>query len=184
MVAHDHGDEHHQHGSELSETQLRVRALETVLSEKGYIDPAALDAIVDYYETKVGPRNGAKVVAKAWRDPAFKEALLADATKAVGTLGHVSRVGDHLVAVENTPKRHNMVVCTLCSCYPWEILGLPPIWYKSAPYRSRAVKDPRGRPRRLRRDVASGHRNPRLGLDGGDTFSRVTNASFGHRWLE
>ena len=144
MVAHDHDDEHHQHGSELSETQLRVRALETVLSEKGYIDLAALDAIVDYYETKVGPRNGAKVAAKAWRDPAFKEALLADATKAVGTLGHVSRVGDHLVAVENTPKRHNMVVCTLCSCYPWEILGLPPIWYKSAPYRSRAVKDPRG----------------------------------------
>jgi len=144
MVAHDHGDEDHQHGSELSETQLRVRALETVLSEKGYIDPAALDAIVDYYETKVGPRNGAKVVAKAWGDPAFREALLADATTAVGTLGHVSRVGDHLVAVENTPKRHNMVVCTLCSCYPWEILGLPPVWYKSAPYRSRAVKDPRG----------------------------------------
>ena len=144
MVAHDHGDEDHQHGSELFETQLRVRALETVLSEKGYIDPAALDAIVDYYETKVGPRNGAKVVAKAWGDPAFREALLADATKAVGTLGHVSRVGDHLVAVENTPKRHNMVVCTLCSCYPWEILGLPPVWYKSAPYRSRAVKDPRG----------------------------------------
>ena len=144
MPDHDHGDEDHHHGSELSETQLRVRALETVLSEKGYIDPTALDAIVDYYETKVGPRNGAKVVARAWRDPAFKETLLADATKAVGTLGHVSRVGDHLVAVENTPKRHNMVVCTLCSCYPWEILGLPPVWYKSAPYRSRAIKDPRG----------------------------------------
>ena len=145
MPSHDYENEpHHEHGSELSETQLRVRALETVLTEKGYIDPAALDVIVDYYETKVGPRNGAMVVAKAWRDAAFRQALLADATKAVGTLGHVSRVGDHLVAVENSPKRHNMVVCTLCSCYPWEILGLPPVWYKSAPYRSRAVKDPRG----------------------------------------
>jgi nitrile hydratase len=141
-MAHDH--DHHQ-GSELSETQLRVRALETVLSEKGYIDPAALDAIIEAYETKVGPHNGARIVAKAWVDPAFKQALLADATKAVASLGHrVSRVGDHLVAVENTPKRHNMVVCTLCSCYPWEVLGLPPVWYKSAPYRSRAVKDPRG----------------------------------------
>jgi len=142
-VAHDH-EHDHQHGSELSDTELRVRALETVLSEKGYIDPAALDAIVEYYETKVGPRNGAAVVARAWRDPAFKAALLADATKAVSALGHASRIGDHLVAVENTPQRHNMVVCTLCSCYPWEILGLPPVWYKSAPYRSRAVKDPRG----------------------------------------
>jgi nitrile hydratase len=145
---HDHEHHHHghdhDHGSELSETQLRVRALETVLTEKGYIDPAALDAIVEAYETKIGPRNGALVVAKAWSDPAFKKALLEDATKAVGTLGHISRVGDHLVAVENTPKRHNMIVCTLCSCYPWEILGLPPVWYKSAPYRSRAVKDPRG----------------------------------------
>ncbi len=143
-MAHDHEHDHHQRGSELTDTELRVRALETVLSEKGYIDPGALDAIVDYYETKVGPRNGAVVVARAWRDPAFKEALLADATKAVNSLGHASRIGDHLVVVENTPQRHNMVVCTLCSCYPWEILGLPPVWYKSAPYRSRAVKDPRG----------------------------------------
>jgi nitrile hydratase len=134
----------HDHGSELSEMQLRVRALETVLSEKGYIDPAALDAIVEYYETKVGPHNGARVVAKAWSDPEFKRRLLDDATAAVAKLGHVSRVGDHLVAVENTPSVHNMVVCTLCSCYPWEVLGLPPVWYKSAPYRSRAVKDPRG----------------------------------------
>jgi nitrile hydratase subunit alpha len=140
---HDH-DHDHEHGSELSETELRVRALETVLTEKGYIDPAALDAIVDAYETKIGPRNGALVVARAWNDPAFKQALLKDATAAVATLGHVSRVGDHLVAVENTPQRHNMIVCTLCSCYPWEVLGLPPVWYKSAPYRSRAVKDPRG----------------------------------------
>jgi nitrile hydratase len=142
MAGHD--DHDHDHGSELSETQLRVRALETVLTEKGYIDPAALDAIVEAYETRIGPRNGALVIAKAWTDPAFKKALLEDATKAVGTLGHNSRVGDHLTAVENTPKRHNMIVCTLCSCYPWEILGLPPVWYKSAPYRSRAVKDPRG----------------------------------------
>ena len=144
-MAHDHDhDHHHEHGSELSETQLRVRALETVLTEKGYIDPAAIDAIIETYETKVGPRNGARVVAKAWTDPAFKKALLDDASKAVRTLGHESRVGDHLVAVENTPTQHNMIVCTLCSCYPWEMLGLPPVWYKSAPYRSRAVKDPRG----------------------------------------
>ena len=147
MADHDHDQPHdheHEHGSELSEQQLRVRALETILTEKGYVDPAALDAIVETYETKVGPRNGAAVVAKAWADPAFKQALLKDATAAVSTLGHVSRVGDHLVAVENTPQRHNMIVCTLCSCYPWEMLGLPPIWYKSAPYRSRAVTDPRG----------------------------------------
>jgi nitrile hydratase len=139
-------DHHHHHHdrSELSDTQLRVRALETVLTEKGYVDPKALDAIVEAYETRIGPRNGAAVVARAWVDPAFKKALLDDASKAVATLGHVSRVGDHLIAVENTPKTHNMVVCTLCSCYPWEVLGLPPIWYKSAPYRARAVKDPRG----------------------------------------
>jgi nitrile hydratase len=140
---HDHSHDSQAH-SELSEMELRVRALETILSEKGYIDPAALDAIVQAYETKIGPHNGAQVVAKAWVDPAFKKALLEDATRAVGTLGHVSRVGDHLVTVENTPERHNMIVCTLCSCYPWEMLGLPPIWYKAAPYRSRAVKDPRG----------------------------------------
>jgi nitrile hydratase len=140
MADHDHDE----HRSELSETQLRVRALETILTEKGYIDPAALDAIVEAYETKVGPRNGALVVARAWTDAAFRQALLKDATEAVATLGHVSPVGDHLVAVENTPQRHNMIVCTLCSCYPWEMLGLPPVWYKSAPYRSRAVKDPRG----------------------------------------
>ena len=143
MADHDH-DPHHEHGSELSETQRRVRALETVLTEKGYIDPAALDVIVEAYETKVGPRNGALVVARAWSDAAFREALLKDATAAVATLGHVSPVGDHLVAVENTLKRHNMIVCTLCSCYPWEVLGLPPVWYKSSPYRSRAVIDPRG----------------------------------------
>ncbi len=137
-------DEHHEHGSELSEMTLRVRALETILTEKGYVDPAALDLIVEAYESRIGPRNGAKVVARAWSDPLFKRALLDDATKAVATLGLVSRVGDHLVAVENTPKLHNMVVCTLCSCYPADLLGLPPVWYKSAPYRSRSVRDPRG----------------------------------------
>jgi nitrile hydratase len=146
MADHDHPDHHHDHahGSELSETQLRVRALETILTEKGYVDPAALDAIIEAYETRIGPHNGAKVVAKAWTDPAFKAALLKDATVAIGTVGFTGRVGDHLVAVENTPKRHNMIVCTLCSCYPWEVMGLPPTWYKSAPYRSRTVIDPRG----------------------------------------
>jgi nitrile hydratase subunit alpha len=145
MAGKDHDPHHdHEHGSELSETQLRVRALETVLTEKGYVDPAALDAIVEAYETRTGPHNGAKAVARAWVDPAFKRALLEDATAAVGSLGFISRVGDHLVAVENTERLHNMIVCTLCSCYPWEVLGLPPTWYKSAPYRSRAVIDPRG----------------------------------------
>jgi nitrile hydratase len=140
-----HGDHHHpEHGSELSEMQLRVRALESILTEKGYVDPAALDLIIEAYETRIGPHNGARAVAKAWADPAFKRALLDDASAAVGALGFVSRVGDHLVAVENTPRVHNMIVCTLCSCYPWEVLGLPPTWYKSAPYRSRAVIDPRG----------------------------------------
>ena len=137
-------DDGHEHGSELSELQLRVRALESILTEKGYVDSSALDAIVEAYETKIGPHNGARVVARAWIDPDFKQALLGDATAAVATLGHVSRVGDHLVAVENTERVHNMVVCTLCSCYPWEMLGLPPVWYKAAPYRSRTVKDPRG----------------------------------------
>jgi nitrile hydratase len=141
-MPHDHDD--HEHGSELSEMQLRVRALETVLAEKGYIDPAAIDVIIEAYETKVGPHIGARVVAKAWSDQAFKRALLEDGSKAVMTLGLLNRVGDHLIAVENTPKQHNMIVCTLCSCYPWEVLGLPPVWYKSAPYRSRAVNDPRG----------------------------------------
>ena len=141
---HEHHHDHDEHGSELSEMQLRVRALETVLTEKGYVDPAALDAVIEAYETKVGPHIGARVVAKAWSDAAFKRALLDDATKAVLALGVINRVGDHLIAVENTPKLHNMIVCTLCSCYPWEMLGLPPVWYKSAPYRSRAVNDPRG----------------------------------------
>jgi nitrile hydratase len=138
----------HAHGpgemSELSDFQLRVRALETILTEKGYIDPAALDAIVEACETQIGPHNGARVVARAWVDPEFKKRLLQDATEAANSLGHVSPVGSHLIALENTPEQHNLVVCTLCSCYPWEVLGLPPVWYKSAPYRSRAVIDPKG----------------------------------------
>jgi nitrile hydratase len=137
---HSHGAEH---GSDLPDIELRVRALESVLTAKGYVESAALDAIVAAYETKIGPHNGARVVARAWTDSAFKGALLEDASKAVRGLVDVHRVGDHLVAVENTPSRHNMVVCTLCSCYPWDLLGLPPVWYKSAAYRARAVKEPR-----------------------------------------
>jgi nitrile hydratase len=140
--SHDHSHDHSQ-GSDLSDMQVRVRSLETVLSEKGYIDPAALDAIVEAYETRIGPHNGAKVIARAWSDPQFRKELLEDATQAVNSMGNVSPVGSHLIAIENTEKQHNMVVCTLCSCYPWEVLGLPPTWYKSAPYRSRAVIEPR-----------------------------------------
>ena len=123
--------------------ELRVRALETILVEKGYVEPAALDRIVELYETRIGPHIGARVVAKAWADPSFRQALLQDATRAVNALSPAGRVGDHLVAVENTPRMHNLVVCTLCSCYPWDVLGLPPVWYKSFAYRSRAVKEPR-----------------------------------------
>lgn len=137
---HDHDHEH----SELSETELRVRALESILTEKGYVDPAALDELIQTYETKVGPRNGARVVARAWSNPDFRARLLADATPAIAELGYEGRQGEHIVAVENTPRLHHMVVCTLCSCYPWSVLGLPPVWYKAAPYRSKAVKDPRG----------------------------------------
>jgi nitrile hydratase subunit alpha len=127
-----------------SDPALRVKALESLLVEKGMVDPATLDAIVDTYETKVGPRNGARVVARAWVDPAFKERLLTDGTAAIAELGYGGSQGEHMVVLENTPKVHNLVVCTLCSCYPWPVLGLPPTWYKSAPYRSRAVIDPRG----------------------------------------
>ncbi len=141
-MAHDHSHEHDH--SELSETQLRVRALETILTEKGYVDPSALDALIETYETKIGPRNGARVVAKAWTDPAYRDWLLADANSAIASVGYAGRQGEHMVVLANTPQRHNMVVCTLCSCYPWPVLGLPPVWYKSAPYRSRAVVDPRG----------------------------------------
>jgi nitrile hydratase subunit alpha len=133
----------HEH-SELGEMELRVRALETVLAQKGYIDPAALDVLIDTYQTRIGPRNGARVVARAWLNPGYRQWLLRDASAAIASLGYQGRQGEHMVAVENTPARHNLVVCTLCSCYPWPVLGLPPTWYKSAPYRSRAVKDPRG----------------------------------------
>ena len=141
---HPHESDGHAEHSELDEMDLRVRALRTVLAQKGYIDPAALDVLIDTYETKIGPRNGAHVVARAWVDPAFRKWLLEDATAAIASLGYTGRQGEHIVAVENTESRHNMVVCSLCSCYPWPVLGLPPTWYKSAPYRARAVKDPRG----------------------------------------
>jgi nitrile hydratase subunit alpha len=139
-MPHDSHDDH----SELGEMDVRVRALQTVLAQKGYIDPAALDVVIDAYQTKIGPRNGARVIARAWVDPAFRTWLLDDASAAIASLGYTGRQGEHMIAVENTETRHNLVVCTLCSCYPWPVLGLPPTWYKSAPYRSRAVKDPRG----------------------------------------
>jgi nitrile hydratase len=143
METHPHT---HDHDRQVvpSDLTLRVKALESLLVEKGLVDPAALDALIDTYEHKVGPRNGARVVARAWVDPAYKQRLLTDATAAIAELDYTGRQGEHMVAVENTPKLHNLVVCTLCSCYPWSVLGLPPVWYKSSPYRSRAVIDPRG----------------------------------------
>jgi len=141
MAAHEHD---HDEGSNLSEMDLRVRALETILVDKGYIETAALDRIVELYETKIGPHIGAQVIAKAWSDPAFRQSLLEDASKAVNAFAQAGQVGEHLIAVENTPQVHNMIVCTLCSCYPTDVLGLPPTWYKSFAYRSRVVKDPRG----------------------------------------
>jgi nitrile hydratase len=154
-VSHDHEHHHHhddeddvqehrEHGAPLTDVELRVRALESLLVDKGLVEPAALDALIDTYETKVGPRNGAKVVARAWVDPAYKRRLLEDGTAAVAEFGFMGRQSEKLVIVENTPDVHNVVVCTLCSCYPWAVLGLPPVWYKSAPYRARAVIDPRG----------------------------------------
>lgn len=140
-VPHQHGHEHQAVPSDLT---LRVKALESLLVEKGLVDRAALDALVDTYEHKIGPRNGARVVARAWVDPMYKTRLLANANKAIAEFGYVSGQGDAIVVVENTPRVHNLIVCTLCSCYPWAVLGLPPVWYKSAPYRSRAVIDPRG----------------------------------------
>jgi nitrile hydratase subunit alpha len=140
MAEHDHD---HDEGSHLTEMDLRVRALETILVEKGYIESAALDRIVELYETKIGPHIGAQVIAKAWCDPSFRQALIEDASKAVNAFAQAGPVGEHLIAVENTPQVHNMIVCTLCSCYPTDVLGLPPTWYKSFAYRSRAVKEPR-----------------------------------------
>ena len=148
MPSTDHDHDHHHHDGEgqdpPSDMTLRVKALESLLGEKGIVDPAALDAIIDTYEHKVGPRNGAHVIARAWSDPTYKARLLEDATAAIAELGYGGRQGEHMIVVENTPKVHNLVVCTLCSCYPWPVLGLPPVWYKSAPYRSRAVIDPKG----------------------------------------
>ena len=143
---HDDDDvqEHREHGAPLTDVELRVRALESLLVDKGLVEPAALDALIDTYETKVGPRNGAKIVARAWVDPVYKRRLLEDGTAAVAEFGFMGRQSEKLVVVENTPDVHNVVVCTLCSCYPWAVLGLPPVWYKSAPYRARAVIDPRG----------------------------------------
>ena len=145
-------DDHHEQAHEPdephthlpSEPALRVKALETLLVEKGLVDPAALDALIETYENKIGPRNGARVVAKAWSDPEFRAWLLDDASAAIASLGFTGRQGEHMVAVENSDRVHNMVVCTLCSCYPWPVLGIPPVWYKSEAYRARAVIDPRG----------------------------------------
>ncbi|MIL09756.1 nitrile hydratase subunit alpha [Salmonella enterica subsp. enterica] len=142
-MAHHH-DHDHEHDNDLDPMTARVKALETILVEKGLIDPAAIDVIVDTYQNKVGPQNGAKVVAKAWSDPDFADWLRRDATAAIASLGFTGRQGEHMQAVFNTPDQHNLIVCTLCSCYPWTVLGLPPVWYKSPPYRSRAVIDPRG----------------------------------------
>ena len=142
--ARPHQDHDHQHQAVPSDVNLRVKALESLLVEKGLVDRAAVDAIVDAYETKIGPRNGARVVARAWVDPAYRKRLLTDATAAIAELGYTGGQGEDMVVLENSPKVHNLVVCTLCSCYPWPVLGLPPVWYKSAPYRSRAVIDPRG----------------------------------------
>jgi hypothetical protein len=177
MVSRDH-QHNHSHGSELSDVQLRMRAIETILTEKGYVDPAALDAIVEAFETKIGPRNGAWIVAKAWTDAEFKRRLIADATAAANSLGYVSRVGSDLIAVENTPRRHNVVVCTLCSCYPWEVLGLPPVWYKSAPYRSRVGRCDPGphfrQPvsRETRNDPATDERDQREQRDEADAVAQ------------
>jgi nitrile hydratase len=142
-LSHEH-DHDHEHQAVPSDFALRVKSLESLLVEKGLVDPAALDALIDTYEHKIGPRNGARVVARAWVDPAYRKRLLADGAAAIAELGYGGAQGEHMVVVENSPTVHNVVVCTLCSCYPWSVLGLPPVWYKSAPYRSRAVIDPRG----------------------------------------
>src|SRR5579859_7170687 len=141
---HGHTDHGHSHQAVPSDPALRVKSLESLLVEKGLVDRAALDVLVDTYEHKIGPRNGARVVARAWADPAYKQRLLREADAAIAEMGYGGLQGEHMVVVENSPKVHNLVVCTLCSCYPWPVLGLPPVWYKSAPYRSRAVIDPRG----------------------------------------
>mgnify|MGYP006235108755 FL=1 len=142
-MPHDHSDDAHPHSLLPSDPALRVKALESLLVEKGLVDPAALDAIIETYEHKIGPQNGAAVVARAWREPKFRTALFTDATAAVSEMGFYGRQGEHIVALENTARQHNLVVCTLCSCYPWPLLGIPPGWYKSDAYRARAVREPR-----------------------------------------
>lgn len=162
---------HHRHTDPLPDTVLRVKALESLLIEKGLVDPAALDELIDTYENKVGPRNGAQVVARAWTDPEFRQRLLTDATAAIAELGFEGRQGEDMVVLENTERVHNMVACTLCSCYPWPVLGLPPVWYKSAPYRSRVVSDPRGVLREFGVEL------------GGDTEVRVWDSTAEIRYL-
>ena len=164
---HDHDHAH----SHLDEMELRVRALETLLTRKGFVETAALDRIIETYETRVGPHNGAAVVARAWVDPEFHHWLMQDATAAIASMGFGGRQGEHMVAVANTPEQHNMVVCTLCSCYPWPVLGLPPVWYKSAPYRSRAVREPRACARRGAAD------RRRFGASGPAPARRATDAA-------
>ena len=180
-MSHEHHDHEH---SELGEMDLRVRALETVLAQKGYIDPAALDVLIDTYQTKIGPRNGARVVARAWADPAYRDWLLRDATAAIASLGYVGRQGEHMVVLENTPQRHHLVVCTLCSCYPWPVLGLPPTWYKSAPYRSRAVKDPRGVLADFGVTLPRSHRDPCRRLHRRGALPGAADAPRPHRRLQ
>ena len=179
------GDHHHPHDhtEPPSEIELRVKSLESLMVEKGLVDPATLDALIDMYEHQVGPRNGAQVIAKAWADPDFKRALLASPTPAIESLGFAGRQGEHMKVVENTPEVHNLVVCTLCSCYPWPVLGLPPVWYKSAPYRSKAVLDPRGVPGRVRDHLARRGGGQSLGFDLGDALSRVAPATRGNRGM-
>ena len=171
----------HEHQTVPSDLTLRVKSLESLLVEKGLVDRAALDALIDTMEHKVGPRNGARVVARAWVDPAYKKRLLENAPAAIAELGYTSGQGEHMVVVENTPKVHNLVVCTLCSCYPWPVLGLPPVWYKSAPYRSRAVIDPRGILERVRNAAGGRRRGARLGQHRGAALHRAARASRRHR---
>ena len=151
---HQHGHDHHDHQAVPSDPTLRTKALESLLVEKGLVDPATLDALVDTMEHKVGPRNGARVVARAWVDPEYEQRLLENAPAAIAELGYSAGQGEHMVVVANGPRVHNLVVCTLCSCYPWPVLGLPPVWYKSTSYRSRAVIDPRGILRELGTELA------------------------------
>jgi len=173
-----HAQEHgHSHQAVPSDPALRVKSLESLLVEKGLVDRAALDALVDAYERKIGRRNGARVVAKAWLDPAYRQRLLTDATAAIAELGYTGEQGEHMVVVQNTPVVHNLIVCTLCSCYPWPVLGLPPVWYKSAPYRSRSVIDPRGVLREFGLDLPADVEVSCLGQHRGGPLPRFAGAA-------